>query len=64
MSVTVSPPGTMSTGFAKGEVSPGDSWAWMLDGAFREQTGASQSSAGLGSLGPTLHTGEQPGGRM
>lgn len=48
----------------KREVSPGDSWAWVLDGAFREQMGASQSSAGLGSPGTYLRAGEQPGGRM
>ena len=53
VSATVSPPGTVSTGFAKGEVSPGDSWAWVLDGAFREQMGASQEPYWAG--GPGTH---------
>ena len=47
------PQATCPPGFANGEVSPGDSWAWVLDGAFREHMGASREPCWAG--GPGTH---------
>ena len=66
--VTVSPRAPCPPWFTKGEVSPGDGWAWVLDrtlqGAYRGFLEPCLGRDPKLPMWPTLRAGDQPGGRI